>query len=102
MVVKTRIGFAASSMTLAADSYMRTGPKGLESYKHGDMRRLVEAGHGTKRGITDAIVLSPAERIDNETVITFATNPYRQTSKTIIWSKPMIIRHTDSDTVSGI
>jgi hypothetical protein len=71
MVVKTRIGFAASSLTLAADSYMRTGPKGLESYKHGDMRRLVEAGHGTKRGITDAIVLSPAERIDNETVITF-------------------------------
>ena len=102
MVVKTRIGFAASAMTIAADSYMHTGPKGLESYKHGDMQRLIEAGHGKKRGITDAIALSRAERIDNEAVITFASNPYRWTSKTIVWSKPMMIRHTDSDTVSGI
>jgi hypothetical protein len=76
MIGRARIGFATSAMTIALDSYMRIGPTDLENYERGDMQRAVEASDGKRRGITDALALTHAERIDNETMITFATNAY--------------------------
>jgi hypothetical protein len=102
MIGRARIGFATSAMTIALDSYMRIGPTDLENYERGDMQRAVEASDGKRRGITDALALTHAERIDNETMITFATNAYHWASNTIVWSKPTIIRHTDSEKVAGI
>src|SRR4051794_35033324 len=86
------VGFGATALTAVMDTFVTDTGQTRQAvqdgtYRRGDMARAVESGHG--EGISSALAVTRAKRIDGDALVTFALARYHHKGTRLIWAEPI-------------